>query len=284
MKQQSKSELEALLNNNASVEAIQDNARQIIFDNIDVHGLTQSQKQAIEAICNKVTIPLSMSIKMPNLPIVSSQEKKGIFSHSYNLAISVIIALSGILIYFEIIPSSLLFLIAILAIYLATSSFKLQQASEKERTQKEENAIEPTLSITTPLTEMESFINEQISGISRIITIIKELNKGGVKHPPIEDPLMGSHLEILKWMQRLYNDAARMERISTKRFREDISYILDIFDYDLIAYSPAESENFNVQHIKMENPEPNTVYPVIYHRNGEKKEVVLKGRVFLPKV
>ena len=77
---QSKSELEALLNTNASVEAIQDNARQIIFDNINLHGLTPSQKQAIEAICHKVTIPLSMGIKMPYLPIVSSQEKTRIFS------------------------------------------------------------------------------------------------------------------------------------------------------------------------------------------------------------
>lgn len=258
---QSKSELEALLNTNASVEAIQDNARQIIFDNIDAHGLTPLQKQAIEAICHRVTIPLSMGIKMPNLPIVSSQEKMGIFSHIYNLAISALIALLGVLIYFEILSLNISLLVTILAIYLAVSSFKLHQISEKEKEQKEEKAVEPTLYITTSITEIENFINEQITSINRIITIIKDSNKGNIKQPL--DPLMDSHLEILKWMQRLYNNAVRLEKIGTERFREDISYILDFFDYDLVIYSPEESENFNVEHINMEIPEPNTVAPAI---------------------
>lgn len=274
---QSKSELEALLNTNASVEVIQDNARQIIFDNINLYGLTPSQKQAIEAICHKVTIPLSMGIKMPNLPIVSSQEKTRIFSPIYNLAISILIALSGVLIYFEILSLNISLLITVLAIYLAVSSFKLHQISEKEKEQKEEKAVEPTLHITTNITEIENLINEQITSINQVIAIIKGSNKG-------DDPLMDSHLEILKWMQRLYNNAVRLEKIGTERFREDISYILDFFDYDLIIYSPEESENFNVEHIKMEVSEPNTVSPAIFHRKEEGREIVLKGKVFLPEV
>lgn len=279
MKQQSKSELEALLNTNASVEAIQDNARQIIFDNINIHGLTRSQKQAIEAICHKVTIPLSMGIKMPNRPILLSQEKIKIFSHIYNFVISVVIALFGILIYFEILSLDISLFITILAIYLTVSSFKLHRISEKEKEQKEEKAVEPTLYITTNVTEIENFINEQITSINRISTIINDLNDSGSS-----DPLMDSHLEILKWMQRLYNNAVRLEKIGTERFREDISYILDFFDYDLVIYSPEESENFNVEHIKMEISEPNTVSPAIFHRKEEGREIVLKGKVFLPEV
>ena len=279
---QTKSELEALLNTNASVEAIQDNARQIIFDNINLHGLTPSQKQAIEAICHKVTIPLSMGIKMPNLPIVSSQEKTRIFSPIYNLAISILIALSGVLIYFEILSLNISLLITVLAIYLAVSSFKLHQISEKEKEQKEEKAVEPTLHITTNITEIENLINEQITSINQVIAIIKGSNKGDIKQPL--DPLMDSHLEILKWMQHLYNNAVRLEKIGTEHFREDISYILDFFDYDLVIYSPEESENFNVEHIKMEVSEPNTVSPAIFHRKEEGREIVLKGKVFLPEV
>lgn len=281
MKQQSKSELEALLNTNASVEAIQDNVRQIILDNVDVKGLTPPLIQAIKAVCLKVTIPLSMGIKTCNLPAVHSQGKEGIFSHIYNLAISVLIALLGVLIYSEILSLNISLLIAILAIYLAVSSFKLHHIHEKERKKKAEKAVEPTLAIMSTFAEMEKSINDQIISINRVITTIKELNKNDSESI---EPLMDSHLEILKWMQRLYNNAVRLEKIGTERFREDISYILDLFNYDLVVYSPEESENFSVEHIKMENPEPNTVFPAIYHRNGENKVIVLKGKAFLPTV
>lgn len=57
-----------------------------------------------------------------------------------------------------------------------------------------------------------------------------------------------------------------------------------LFDYDLVIYSPEESENFNVEHINMEIPEPNTVAPAIFRRKEEGREIVLKGKVFLPEV
>ena len=81
----------------------------------------------------------------------------------------------------------------------------------------------------------------------------------------------------------LYNNAVRLEKIGTERFREDISYILDFFDYDLIIYSPEESENFNVEHIKMEVSEPNTVSPVFSIVKKREERLFWKEKFFYQK-
>lgn len=277
MKQQNKSELEALLlHSKSSIEDIQKKACLIIAENLDINGLTILQHRAIEAICSEVVIPLSISIETFTTPKSSMPPKKKMIPFISNLAISSIIALLSILLFLEIIPFGISILITVLSLFIAISSFisyrKPQEIKQQRPTTK--------LVVTSTANEIETSINELISHFN---CIIKEMKKNAGENPPTEDPLMSSHLEILKWTQRLYNNAVRLERIGTERFREDISYILDLFDYTLKPYSPEDSEYFNIEHITMENREPNTVTPAIFHRNGNKEEIILKGKVFLPR-
>lgn len=274
------SELKALLQTNASIEAIQDNARQIILDNLNLEGLTPAQRQAIETICASIQIPFSVAIKTPNLPVDRSRKRKRFFYIS-NLTASLLIILLSILIYYKIIPLCVLSILVFLALYVTVNSFLLCRIPKKT----EEQKLEAKLVITSTFDEMENSINSLIDRTECIIKEFRKLNQRPISPLPAPalDPLMGSHLEILKWIQRLYNSAAHIEKTGVERFREDISYILESFDYELKPYSPEESENFSVEHVNMEKAEPNTVIPVIYYCKGEKREVVLKGRAFLPK-
>lgn len=274
----SNSELKALLHTNASIEAIQANARQIIIDNLNFEGLTPKQRQVVETICTGILIPLSVTIKTPDLSVDQSQKRKGIFSHISNFVVSLLIIVLSILIYHEIVPLGILNLLAFLALYLTVNSFLLYRIPEKTKERKNE----AKLVITSTFDEMENSINSLIDSLECIIKELKKINQESISTSPL-DPLMGSHLEILKWIQRLYNSAAHIEKMGVEQFREDISYILESFDYELKPYSPEESENFSIEHVNMEKNEPNTVIPVIYYCRGEEKEVVLKGRVFLPK-
>lgn len=272
----SNSELKALLNTNASIEAIQANSRQIIIDSLNFEGLTPKQRQVVERICTGILVPLSVTIKTSDQSVDQSQKRKGIFSHISNIAVSLLIIILSILIYHEIVPLGMLNLLAFLTLYLTVNSLLLYRISEKTKERKNE----AKLIITSTFDEMENSINSLIDSIECIIEEFRKLNQESI---PTLDPLMGSHLEILKWIQRLYNKAAHIEKMNVEQFREDISYILESFDYELKPYSPEESENFSIEHVNMEKKEPNTVIPVIYYCRGEEKEVVLKGRAFLPK-
>lgn len=277
MKQQNKSKLEELLlHSKSSIEDIQKEIRLIITESLDSNGLTAPQRRAIEAICSEVVVPLSVGIETSNTPIISTPPRKKMLPFISNVTIPSIIALLSILLFFGIIPLGISVLITVLSLYIAINSFILHRKPQERALQ----LPATKLVVKSTVNEIEDSIDELISHFN---CIIKEIKKNTGEKPPFEDPLMGSHLEILKWTQRLYNNAVRLEKIGTERFREDISYILDLFDYTLKPYSPEDSEYFNIEHITMENKEPNTVTPAIFHRNGSKEEIILKGKVFLPK-